>query len=114
VTAACSGLGDHVRTVAELLTSEVVTNAVSHPHRPESDGRADIEVTIRRTEGALRVEVRDHDGRPLPPVVPPASLPERGMGLHVVDMLSSAWGSYLVPRGVGKVVWFELRTGTQS
>ena len=33
------------------------------------------------------------------------------MGLHVVDVLASAWGSRHVPQGTGKVVWFELRAG---
>jgi hypothetical protein len=30
------------------------------------------------------------------------------MGLHLVDELSSAWGSGSVPSGGGKVVWFEV------
>ena len=108
VAAACTGLGDELRSVAELLTSELVANAVRHPRRDESDPGAEIEVTVQRWERALRVEVRDHDDRPLPPVVPPATPREGGMGLHLVDVLSSAWGSHPAPSGGGKVVWFEI------
>ena len=114
VSAACVGLGDDLRSVAELLISELVTNAVRHPRHAGSNGRADIEVTIRRTDQALRVEVRDHDGRPLPPVVAPATPREGGMGLHLVEVLSAAWGSHLVTQGVGKVVWFELHTSARA
>jgi anti-sigma regulatory factor (Ser/Thr protein kinase) len=108
VNEACVGLTDDLRSVAELLTSELVANAVRHTRRDGSDGGADIEVTIQRTEQALRVEVRDHDDQPLPPVAPPDSPREGGMGLHLVDVLSGAWGWHLAPSRGGKVVWFEI------
>jgi anti-sigma regulatory factor (Ser/Thr protein kinase) len=106
----CAGLDDDLRAVAELLTSELVANAVRHPLRGEANRGPEIEVTIVHTEGTFRVEVCDHDDRPLPQVVAPSTPREGGMGLHLVDVLSAAWGSHSAMSGVGKVVWFELRT----
>lgn len=110
VVLACDGLDDDARSTAELLTSELVANAVLHP-----DGGAgrepEILLHIRRTDQLLRVEVHDHD--PTPPVAPnsPASLRDSGMGLHLVNELSSAWGHEPIPDQQGKAVWFELRLG---
>jgi sigma-B regulation protein RsbU (phosphoserine phosphatase) len=108
VRAACEGLSDEQRTIAELLTSELVTNAVRHPVRHEASAQFEIVVDICRTDQLLRVEVHDHDTRPLPPAVPPQTPSESGMGLHLVDHLASAWGSGAASTGKGKVVWFEL------
>lgn len=108
VSSACSGLDDEVRSVAELLTSELVTNALRHPPRDDSGPGADIEVIVHRTDRALRVEVVDHDSRPLPPVEHPDPSSETGMGLYLVEELSAAWGADALASGVGKVVWFEI------
>ena len=109
VSSACYGLDDELRSVAELLTSELVTNALRHPPRDEADHGVDIKVNVHRTDQALRVEVYDHDSRPLPRVEPPDAPREGGMGLYLVDELAAAWGADLVPSGAGKVVWFEVR-----
>ena len=102
----CAGLPAELCTDAKLLTSELVTNAVLHASpQPRLQ---DITVQIIRTVGVLRVEVHDHDPRPLAPVEPPAQPVEGGMGLHLVDRLSSTWGSDVTPDG--KNVWFEIRT----
>ncbi len=110
ITAACDGLRDESRDVAELLVSELVANAVRHPLRDGSVAESDITVRIHRTDQVLRVEVQDHDGRPLPPVRPPPEAQECGMGLHLVSELASTWGSSRARTGVGKTVWFEIRT----
>jgi anti-sigma regulatory factor (Ser/Thr protein kinase) len=109
VSEACAGLGDEQRAAAVLLTSELVANAFRHP---ESDAPAgtEIEVRIQRTDRVFRVEVRDHDARPLPRVRPPTTPREGGMGLYIVDELADAWGvRHDLPAGEGKVVWFEIR-----
>jgi anti-sigma regulatory factor (Ser/Thr protein kinase) len=108
VSEACVGLADEQRAVAVLLTSELVANAVRHP---ESDAPAgtEIEMRIRRTDRVFRVEVRDHDARPLPTVRPPTTPREGGMGLYIVDELADAWGVRPDSLGEGKVVWFEIR-----
>lgn len=88
--------------VCELLTSELVANAVRH-----AAGRT-IGLQVVRKPGWLRVEVRD-SSRALPCMILAEPLPvtERGRGLQVVDDLADRWGADLLPRGKG--VWFELK-----
>lgn len=85
---------------AELLVSEVVTNAVLH------GGVNYAPVSVSRTRSAIRVEVID-PGRMFPaePAEVDLSTPG-GLGLGIVDSLSSRWG--VDPSESGKVVWFEL------
>lgn len=85
---------------AELLVSEVVTNAVLH------GGVNYAPVSVRRTGGAIRVEVVD-PGRlfPAEPAAVDLATPG-GLGLGIVDSVSSRWG--VDPSETGKVVWFEL------
>jgi anti-sigma regulatory factor (Ser/Thr protein kinase) len=114
VNAACDGLSAEWTDVAELLVSELVANAVRHPPRDGSVAEGDIIVRIHRTDHVLRVEVEDHDARPLPPVRPPPEPQECGMGLHLVSELASSWGSGRAPTGGGKTVWFEIRTADRD
>jgi anti-sigma regulatory factor (Ser/Thr protein kinase) len=83
-----------------LLTTELVTNAVRHGGRPGSE----IDVTLLRTDTAVRVEVGD----PGPGFDPGASAPghDRGWGLFLVDRLADRWGVERI--GNRTVVWFEL------
>ncbi|MFB9592105.1 MULTISPECIES: ATP-binding protein [Streptomyces] len=87
--------------VAELLITEVVTNALVH-----TDEGAEVSATVRA--GRLRVEVRDHAGRLPRPHVPSADDGTHGRGLVLVQALADAWGVDPLTRGRGKVVWFEL------
>ncbi|MEU0569026.1 ATP-binding protein [Nonomuraea sp. NPDC005983] len=91
------GLGDRIEA-AELLISELVTNALSHAHGP-------YRLTLSATDGLLRCEVSDAD--PTPPHLGEADLDdEHGRGLAVLDLLACCWGSE--PTSEGKTVWFEL------
>jgi anti-sigma regulatory factor (Ser/Thr protein kinase) len=83
---------------AELLTGEVVANAVRHATGPMS--------VIVRYDGA-RVRVEVGDGAPaLPrPRTPQPDVPG-GWGLHIVEELAAGWGVTRTERG--KRVWFEL------
>ncbi|MEV5438744.1 ATP-binding protein [Streptomyces sp. NPDC052682] len=84
--------------IAELLTSELVTNALVHTDR-------DAVVTATVGPRALRVEVRDFvAGRPSPRVATDDGT--HGRGLVLVQSLADSWG--VQPHGVGKAVWFEL------
>ncbi|GAA2425776.1 ATP-binding protein [Streptomyces glaucus] len=85
--------------VAELLTSELVTNALVH---------TDDDAVLTATVGprALRVEVRDFVARRPRPCVPDAGDSTHGRGLLLVESLADAWG--VRAHGVGKAVWFEL------
>ncbi|MFI7139083.1 ATP-binding protein [Streptomyces massasporeus] len=85
--------------VAELLTSELVTNAIVH---------TDHDAVLTATVGphGLRVEVRDFVARRPRLRVPVADEGTNGRGLLLVQSLADAWG--VRPHGVGKAVWFEL------
>ncbi|MFD3475628.1 ATP-binding protein [Streptomyces sp. NPDC058695] len=87
---------------AELLTSELVTNALVH---------TDHDAVLTATVGPkrLRVEVRDFVGRRPRLRVPVADDGTNGRGLVLVQSLADAWGVRAL--GVGKVVWFELDGG---
>ncbi len=85
--------------VAELLLSELVTNALIHT------GHGAV-VTAGLTPAGLRVEVRDF-GPGLPQsYVPDADDGTHGRGLVLVRRLADSWGVDL--RTPGKAVWFEL------
>ncbi|MFI0894975.1 ATP-binding protein [Streptomyces sp. NPDC020983] len=99
------GVDGAVSATAELLLSELVTNAVRHAVRPA--GRL-VAVDVELAPGRLlRVEVAD--ACEAPPVPRPADAPdaEGGRGLLLVEALSAHWGTY-PRRHVGKVVWFVL------
>ncbi|CAM5517700.1 ATP-binding protein [Streptomyces aurantiogriseus] len=84
---------------AELLTSELVTNALVH-----TDHDAVLTATVGPS--GLRVEVRDFVPRRPQPRTPSAGDSTHGRGLVLVQSLADAWG--VRAHGVGKVVWFEL------
>jgi serine phosphatase RsbU (regulator of sigma subunit)/anti-sigma regulatory factor (Ser/Thr protein kinase) len=83
--------------VAELLVSELVTNAVRY-----AQGKIGLRLVL---EGGLVIEVLD-DSAALPRLRHPDDSDERGRGLQVVSQLAQRWGAR---RAVsGKVVWCEL------
>ncbi|MER7338288.1 ATP-binding protein [Streptomyces sp. NPDC000075] len=87
--------------VAELLITELVTNALVH-----TEGGA--EVSARLKDARLRVEVRDAAARRPRPFVPSADDGTHGRGLVLVEALADSWGVDPLALGPGKVVWFEL------
>ena len=89
---------------AELLVSEVVTNALVHAGTP-------IEVTALVTGTGLRVEVGDGSAH-LPSPRHHAAMAGTGRGLRLLQQMVDSWGAY--PFADGKVVWFELVTGDQE
>jgi histidine kinase-like protein len=88
-----------VSDVAELLTSELVTNALLH-----TDHDAVLTATVG--PGGLRVEVRDFVARRPRLCAPDPDEGTNGRGLFLVQSLADAWG--VRSHGVGKSVWFEL------
>ncbi|MGW0751838.1 ATP-binding protein [Streptomyces sp. NPDC002587] len=90
---------------AELLLSELVTNAVRHSRAPQ--GR-DIGVRLARYDGVLRVEVADAGPavKLTPQIV--ADWDERGRGLAIVAALAERWGCCPRRHGIGKAVWAEI------
>ncbi|MBQ0983560.1 ATP-binding protein [Streptomyces sp. F63] len=88
---------------AELLISELMTNAVRHARVPH--GR-EIEARFELTGRLLRLEVSDASDR-LPVPAQAGADAEGGRGLALVAALSYDWG--IRPReGVGKCVWALL------
>lgn len=83
---------------AELLVSELVTNAVLH-------ARSETEVAV--TADGDRVHVEVCDGSPVLPRTRPHSLTATtGRGVRMLEALAAAWG--VVSTGSGKCVWFAL------
>ncbi|MEU4657629.1 ATP-binding protein [Streptomyces sp. NPDC023723] len=91
--------------VAELLASELVTNALVHTDH-------DAVLTAVVDHRAVRVEVRDFVSRwPRPHAVDAegGTHSTHGRGLLLVQSLADAWG--VRAHAVGKSVWFELDAG---
>ncbi|MFJ8851051.1 ATP-binding protein [Streptomyces sp. NPDC102437] len=92
---------------AELLTAELVANAVEHTRSDEP-----IELVVELLPTGCQVEVHDRD--PAPPTglsfPPPGGEPdpwqEHGRGLLLLRTLSSSCGHRTTERG--KAVWFTL------
>ena len=89
-------------SIAQLLTSELVTNALAH-------GAGDIHLCLVDEKGQLRVEVTDESlTSPRERHVGPQD--EGGRGLMLLERLSSAWGVRPTRGAPGKTVWFTLRS----
>lgn len=100
--ALASSVGGRGLDVVELLTSELVTNAVRHAH---STARVAVELVGPR----VRVSVTD-DGPGVPTTGHPSPDAESGRGLELVDSLAEQWG--VTTLEVGKTVWFEADVGS--
>jgi len=102
--------------VAILLTSELVTNALTHASASASRNRRAtrrgfaaeaVLLVIAADDAGLRVDV--HDGSGDLPVLgdcPAEADAETGRGLLLVTSLSAEWGFYRTPGG--KAVYFTL------
>ncbi|MEV7724903.1 ATP-binding protein [Streptomyces sp. NPDC087917] len=98
---------------AELLTAELVANAVQHT----SPG-APIELAVELLANGCQVEVHDGDPRPpgdltaRPDDDHPDPWQEHGRGLLLIRTLSSACGHRRTEHG--KAVWFTLPARTAT
>ena len=93
---------DHISRDAELLTSELVSNAVRH---------AVSAVTLRAVHEGAALTVTVGDDGPDPGDLHAGSLTanpesENGRGLLLVDALAEGWGSS--QQEAGRHVWFRL------
>lgn len=91
----------------ELVTSELVSNAVQHG--------AGISVGVRLVcrDRLLTVKIWDANSTAYPAPASADPLQENGRGLLLVDALSLSWGSYRATPA-GKVVWAAIAMETQS
>jgi anti-sigma regulatory factor (Ser/Thr protein kinase) len=83
---------------AELITSELATNAVVH-------GRTDFRLQVDRDIDSVRIAVFDEGGG-WPCRRPPAGDSDGGRGLRIVDHVAERWG--VTWSDPGKIVWAEL------
>ena len=102
-TVAEAGVTGASNQVVELLTGELVSNAVVHG---PADGLVHVRVSIG--PGFVRVGVSD-DGSGRPTVTHPEPTAPSGRGLALVEALAESWGTTARADGhPGKTVWFEL------
>ncbi|MGW2178176.1 ATP-binding protein [Streptomyces sp. NPDC001732] len=102
--------------VAELLASELVTNAYLYSSGPYS--------LSLRDAGRSRVRLSVWDTDPHIPAPfcrnprPPGELSERGRGLYLVTLYAECWGAHLVQTGLpgqgGKLLWVECAAKPQE
>ncbi|WP_443068720.1 ATP-binding protein [Streptomyces sp. NBC_01361] len=94
------GLAD----TAELLVSELVTNALRHTRGP-------LRLNLQVRGSRLRCEVEDTD--PVGPVRRVVDTDaEGGRGTELLDLLADAWGSTCT--ATGKTTWCEMLTQAPS
>jgi anti-sigma regulatory factor (Ser/Thr protein kinase) len=101
--------------VAELIISELVTNAVkatgittSEPSWGELESLKLINVRVQASKDSIVIQAWDADGEPLDlPTAGPDDESESGRGLFIVRTFARQIGRFY-PRYGGKVVWAEL------
>ncbi|MEV0113479.1 ATP-binding protein [Streptomyces sp. NPDC050844] len=88
--------------LAELLATELVSNAVRHTKGPAA-------LRLRYSDGVLRIGAWDADPTPPAPPLRTADVDaEQGRGLDLVRACADGWGWYPVATDSGKYVWCEL------
>jgi two-component sensor histidine kinase len=94
--------------VAELLASELATNAVrfGSTRRPHGNYVPYMSLELRYADGLVLVEVSDESEKP-PEMRIPDQESDHGRGLILVDELSREW-SYYYPRPGWKTVYFVI------
>jgi hypothetical protein len=91
-----------VRDVVELLTSELVTNAIHYGSGPV---RLGMSVVPSEVAERVRVDVADAAATRLPILREDDPNAENGRGIALVASLGATWG--VEPRDSEKIVWFE-------
>ncbi|WP_328846450.1 ATP-binding protein [Streptomyces sp. NBC_00258] len=100
------GVGQVALETAELVLSELVTNALRVP--VPSDRQVGVRIARSLEDGLLRLEVSDA-GAGRPEVRAPGEEETRGRGLLLVEALAHRWGIEERAGGIGKTVWVELK-----
>lgn len=105
-------LGGDPRTAdAELIISELVTNAVLHS---KSGQGGSLWIEIRHSPSCVRIEVADEGSRDgLPALRAPDELANFGRGLTLVDALADSWGAHNDGDDL-RCVWAELTSTAEE
>lgn len=93
-----AGAGEDTLCLAQLLVTELVTNAARHAHSA-------VDLTIAGEDGFVRIEARD-DGSAVP-IAHRVDTETRHRGLQLIEDLSEGWGVDVHGED-GKIVWCEL------
>ena len=93
---AAAGIGGTPNQVIEVLTAELVADAV----RVARDSEHVVLVTVRIDEDAVRVAVTG-----------PGDEPPMAASMALVEVLSSSWGAWPSQAGT-RTVWFDVRTAS--
>lgn len=100
--------GEDFIATAELLVSELTTNAVLASRALQEPLPSPIHLWLKA--GFQRIMITVWDGNPQPPVLKD-DVPldaEHGRGLMLVDFFAQDWGWFEPPQIGGKCVWCEF------
>ena len=103
VSGAIGSVRPEVAEEIELLTSEVVTNAIRHAR---VDPLGEVILRVDASDDHVRVEVLNPGPSFDPPVPSIPGVSGTGLGLFLVDALADAWG--VGREGPRTKVWFEI------
>lgn len=103
VSSAIGSVRPEVAEEIELLTSEVVTNAIRHAR---VDPLGEVTLRVDTSDDHVRVEVLNPGPSFDPPVPSIPGMSGTGLGLFLVDALADAWG--VDREGPRTKVWFEI------
>lgn len=98
---------DELADTAELLASELVTNAIQASRRLAAPAPPVIQLWLAGDGTSLVIQVGDAS-RAMPARQQPDPDDESGRGLMIIDSLATRWGSYETRDG--KVVWAQIST----
>jgi anti-sigma regulatory factor (Ser/Thr protein kinase) len=92
----------HLADTAELVASEIVTNAIQASGQLKIIDPPVVRVTVNADRDSVLIRVWDgSDARPVRQQAGPSD--DSGRGLTIIDALSTDWGTYREQDG--KVVW---------
>ncbi|MET8159830.1 ATP-binding protein [Sphaerisporangium sp. NPDC005289] len=98
---------DSVGEDAELIVSELVTNAITVTRRLSTPAPPPVRLRLLSDHQRLIIEVWDASVEP-PLPAEPDPMSSHGRGLVLVESLSAKWAWTLTPQWGGKVVWCEV------
>lgn len=108
-----AGYDDDAVCTAELIVSELATNAVRHTRSGRPNGEYDVE--IRPGAGQVRLQVADEGGTEHEPIVPSPrpsldDLSDHGVGLWMVNQMALRMG--IIGDVDGRTVYADIRART--
>lgn len=91
---------DHLADDLQLISSELVTNAMRYSKGP-------IKVRLKIRGSRVRVEVTDSNPDEVPEALDAGETLSHGRGLPLIDAIAASWG--VVKHSKSKTVWAELK-----